>query len=142
MRALWLFAKWLLVPAVLAALGYFVLGPKLGEVPAIVNAVDNVGKQPQSTTEEDSTPGKKHVGEPQVIVERKPGGTFVPNRHRSRDGSRYLGDGMHKKRKRKRSTSSAPLGPEIPPPDSSGGGGGDTGGSTGGDTGGSTGGIG
>lgn len=145
MRVLWLFTKWLVVPAVLAAVGYFVLGPKLGDVPAIAHVVDDSGrKQDSKPSNEDSTPGTKHKGEPEVIVVRRPGGSFSPNsRRRSRDGWRLSTDGTRKKKKKRRASTSAPLGPETPPPDTSGsGGGGDTGGSTGGDTGGSTGGIG
>lgn len=127
----WFILKWLLIPAALAAAGYYIIGPRIGALAPPKPGVDTGTPPPQTppTHESSATGSQTSYPAPDVTVTRGSGQVTPPKRHRRRRPAKPAPD------------TAAPA--ERPAQTDQGGsggaatttGGGDTGTTTGGDTG-------
>ena len=68
--AAWYVIKWLVVPIVLAAIGFFVIGPRITKPPEYKHAGQQTQPAPQPGV--DDSEGPKRTGDPKVEVSASP----------------------------------------------------------------------
>ncbi|MFI5384548.1 MAG: hypothetical protein ACHQ50_00340 [Fimbriimonadales bacterium] len=122
-RAVWMIVKWLVIPASLAAVGYYVIGPKIGKINS---------SPPDTTAEPAPVPAVTHQADSGTTATSYPAPDVSVTRGATAEGS-------HKPRRHRRPKpkTEEPKPDEVAPPDQGGSGGAATGGgTTGGDTGG------
>jgi len=102
-RAVWMIIKWLVIPAALAATGYYIIGPRVGKISTDAKDRSTQG-QPKTTAATSAQPSSYPAPDVNVKVGASSRGEAPHRRH-------------HKKKPKPDAAATAPITDKVIPPD-------------------------